>query len=330
MGDSFLVRSNQTMLQLPLIPSKSSRVKRVGDMQESVHKLPAELQDVCLDYLHPDRSGLANCSLVCRAWARTCRYHLFKVIIIKPHINVQGLLSIMKNPKNTIAGALCQLHWLEPPLLPDDTVGPIIAELSAFDDFISSLPTLSGVQTVSISGLSGPWPTEQTSLQSLARVFPNTRSVNIMFGDLQNPSKMLKIMCNFPHLQQFSISAGPAMNNWRFDALEHEHSVPNLHTLSWSINPFRTRDNSAFYEWLASHTPVPPIENLSVPTVTKREILSVAKLIKTLARSLQTLAIGLFLKHESRGMALYLIYRKPQLIDSLPNSLDSRLPRFFA
>ncbi|TCD64805.1 hypothetical protein EIP91_003617 [Steccherinum ochraceum] len=40
-------------------------------------KLPAELNDLTLDYLYNDRSALAQCSLVCKDWVTSARYHLW-------------------------------------------------------------------------------------------------------------------------------------------------------------------------------------------------------------------------------------------------------------
>ncbi|KAE9397746.1 hypothetical protein BT96DRAFT_822927, partial [Gymnopus androsaceus JB14] len=41
-----------------------------------------ELFDAIIDFLHNDTEALFRCSLVCRSWVPTTRYHLFRCIHI--------------------------------------------------------------------------------------------------------------------------------------------------------------------------------------------------------------------------------------------------------
>ncbi|KAJ6616521.1 hypothetical protein B0H10DRAFT_1398195 [Mycena sp. CBHHK59/15] len=41
-------------------------------------RFPSELHDQIIDHLHNDKHSLANCSLVCKAWLTSARYHLFQ------------------------------------------------------------------------------------------------------------------------------------------------------------------------------------------------------------------------------------------------------------
>ncbi len=45
---------------------------------------PAEVWDRTLDFLHDDDDALANCTLVCRDWLNTARFHLFESLSITP------------------------------------------------------------------------------------------------------------------------------------------------------------------------------------------------------------------------------------------------------
>ncbi|KAI0708739.1 hypothetical protein C8T65DRAFT_576262, partial [Cerioporus squamosus] len=46
-------------------------------------RLPAEVTDSILDYLHDDRPTLRTCSLVSRSWLPSCRYHLFSEVVVR-------------------------------------------------------------------------------------------------------------------------------------------------------------------------------------------------------------------------------------------------------
>jgi hypothetical protein len=45
-------------------------------------RLPHELIDAIIDHLHDDEPSLSICSLVCKSWTRTARYHLYADINI--------------------------------------------------------------------------------------------------------------------------------------------------------------------------------------------------------------------------------------------------------
>jgi hypothetical protein len=73
-------------------------------------KLPQELFDISLDFLHRDFSSLMSCSLVCWDWLRSSRFHLFDNLAIyfapsaalrgKP-MNLHGFLDLIDDSHNT-------------------------------------------------------------------------------------------------------------------------------------------------------------------------------------------------------------------------------------
>ncbi|KAH9898001.1 hypothetical protein C8Q73DRAFT_788228 [Cubamyces lactineus] len=46
-------------------------------------KVPVELTDYIIDFLHKDARTLAACALVCRAWTPAARFHLFRAVILQ-------------------------------------------------------------------------------------------------------------------------------------------------------------------------------------------------------------------------------------------------------
>jgi hypothetical protein len=47
-------------------------------------RVAPELQDRILDSLHDSKKDLSTCSIVCKSWLPTCRYHLFAEVIYNP------------------------------------------------------------------------------------------------------------------------------------------------------------------------------------------------------------------------------------------------------
>ncbi|KAJ7509903.1 CNH domain-containing protein [Mycena galericulata] len=73
------------------IPSRSKPPTRsntfsdiTGTVEEatSLPRLPTEIFERIIDFLHTDKSALISCSTVCRSWFPTSRYHLYNLPVI--------------------------------------------------------------------------------------------------------------------------------------------------------------------------------------------------------------------------------------------------------
>src|ERR1700761_3535360 len=64
---------------------------------------PPELFDWIIGQIHDDLSLLLTCSLVCRSWLASSRYHIFryKVVTLRPR-NVQAFVRLITSPSSTI------------------------------------------------------------------------------------------------------------------------------------------------------------------------------------------------------------------------------------
>jgi hypothetical protein len=65
-------------------------------------RLPPELIDRIIDFLHDNKPTLAVCSLVCRNWVATSRLHYFESLVIDP-VNVDRLVDLFRSPSCTIS-----------------------------------------------------------------------------------------------------------------------------------------------------------------------------------------------------------------------------------
>ena len=69
-------------------------------------RLPPELIDRIIDFLHDNKPTLAVCSLVCRNWVTTSRLHYINSLIIHP-ANVDRLVDLFRSPSCTISAVEC-------------------------------------------------------------------------------------------------------------------------------------------------------------------------------------------------------------------------------
>jgi hypothetical protein len=63
--------------------------------------LPNEIQDRILDFLYDSKPTLKACSLVCKTWVPTSRYHLFSKITLRGR-DARSCQALLKNPNCTI------------------------------------------------------------------------------------------------------------------------------------------------------------------------------------------------------------------------------------
>lgn len=94
---------------------------------------PNEIYDYIIDHLHKDRRTLLTCSLVCKDWRTTSRFHLFSVVEL--HVqDVDRDLEILSSPLATISA--CVQH------LSIDACTDVEPESGLFEKLVRGLPPM--------------------------------------------------------------------------------------------------------------------------------------------------------------------------------------------
>ena len=66
--------------------------------------VPNELTDYILDFLHSDRRALKACSLTCRSWYPTARYHLYHQIHLTSPVACKTFFQLLRNEDSRHVG----------------------------------------------------------------------------------------------------------------------------------------------------------------------------------------------------------------------------------
>lgn len=93
-------------------PSLKAHLLLPGDNTWSINtmaRLPLEITDMIVDYLHKDRSSLATCSAVSKTLLPASRYHLFHRVKIL-NARVATFVDLLKSPLSTINGHIRFVH----------------------------------------------------------------------------------------------------------------------------------------------------------------------------------------------------------------------------
>ena len=82
-------------------------------------RVAPELQDRILDNLHDSKKDLSTCSIVCKSWLPTCRFHLFAEVIYSPEF--ARFLNSSMHALNSIAPYIKQVIMKGPFSQEDET-----------------------------------------------------------------------------------------------------------------------------------------------------------------------------------------------------------------
>lgn len=81
-------------------------------MAAHLARIPAEIVDHIIDYLHAEPKALGICGLVCHNWLPCSRFHLFESVYLHPN-NGLDFVSLTKNPHCTLISYVRDLDLTE-------------------------------------------------------------------------------------------------------------------------------------------------------------------------------------------------------------------------
>ncbi|KAJ7214527.1 hypothetical protein GGX14DRAFT_611101, partial [Mycena pura] len=116
-------------------------------------RTPPETNDIIIDHLHDDLSTLRQCSLVCKEWLPSARFHIFSVVHLSLY-SIDQMLEVVFYPGSPIPQYIRDLHIIDSqgrefdPKWVDDKLS--LVTLSSMTSILSL-----SLEQVDFSGLSG-------------------------------------------------------------------------------------------------------------------------------------------------------------------------------
>lgn len=213
-------------------------------------RVPYELSDYIIDFLHADPSALSACALTCRSWAPAARFHLFRSVTL-PNRNFttpfQRLLhtspdlgwyvreltvaKFVDSSTPAILPALQEPTALER-ALPHIFAGiPALRTLSLSHVDMKCIPNLKGLQHPSVSALSMSYCqfNQFADIVDLVACFPNLAELSIA-GLTWKDETRICYPAPIPTLQKLTLGRdtdSETLFSW-FEAAELHSSVTTL------------------------------------------------------------------------------------------------------
>ncbi|KAF9781847.1 hypothetical protein BJ322DRAFT_1162006 [Thelephora terrestris] len=167
--------------------SRHSKTESSNDVANTPG-LPQELLDEIIDHLADDPTSLRRCSIAASNFLPTCRRHLFKRIVFRPH-NLPAWKVTFPNPSTCPAA---YTHEMRIHLAPSAPIQ--LAEYMPYFSNVRDLTLIGGRCEVR------DW------IPSLGRLPTSIRSLTMKFASITN-AQVLEIMEQLPNLDDISLSA---------------------------------------------------------------------------------------------------------------------------
>lgn len=210
------------------------------------YTIPPEIVDLIIDYCHDDRATLITCSVICKAWLSSSRYHLFSTVTL--------------NCRNFLAFLTLLLSQSGP------SIGPFVQNLilcSMGDPtwFIKSVPQLSQHLCPTSLKLIVSTTTSTSGEFGIKTVLDNTFQTIVSLDIWLTCGTFLEaaeLVSSFPLLETLTFNG-----RWR-DESEVKFPPRNI-SLPTSVRSITLHyPGIHFIRWLLQHQPTPSISNISL------------------------------------------------------------------
>ena len=244
----------------------------------SIDRLPPELHDHILDFLHDDIFSLKVCSLTCRLWVPTSYFHIFyRVSTPSPYFRAAFGRLLQRSPR---IGNLVRQFSLSSVAM---RVSAGFDPASALQDDRPEVSPTTFSSLTSVKQLEVLVLTVDPALQaSLVQNFQTVSDLTLQYCHFPTFGAFVKLFRSIPNLETLAIRGV----TWdQSDTIIPERTVqpPGLKQLSLG----RELNVPAIVEWILTEGIHGPLESFSGCCSSERDATSYATLIRALGPSLR-------------------------------------------
>ncbi|KJA14224.1 hypothetical protein HYPSUDRAFT_208889 [Hypholoma sublateritium FD-334 SS-4] len=242
---------------------------------------PNEIYDYIIDHLHKNRRALSTCSLVCKDWRTTSRFHLFSIVEL--HVqDVDRDLAILSSPLATVPAYVKHLSI--------DACTDVEPESGLFEKLVNGLPPMKQIKVLRLHEVDFQLSSSaKGNLFSLSRDIATLELINVNFP---TSSEQTELISSAASLQTLFVSA---ITYGRHTSPKDGQRAPPLKTLqlfdthSWHA---KSPTTSSILNWLALDSqPKPSLSTLELRGITNHHISSICAYVHALGNTLENIVI---------------------------------------
>jgi hypothetical protein len=254
-------------------------------------KLPSELADTIIDYLHDDNYALTTCSTVCKAWLPRSRFHLLGHISLASW-NSKGFFDLLDSPLSTIAPYVRYLEIEEGPGQYPNSTRP-----EWLNDALPRLTVFTSIESLEVVQAKFDFlDTETTS--KLFSSFQMLRNLSFWRVSFQNFAQVVDAIGECPLLEHIAIDGVCNWGNWVASSERYSDINISLPISSAQKIPHHLRtldlglcDKSTFLQWLLRGGSFLVLSTVRLRSLCLAETKSIGAFLHTLELSLEHLEI---------------------------------------
>lgn len=213
--------------------------------------LPQETWDQIIDFFHSDFASLGTCSLVCKAWLPSCRYHQFSIVSIGTRSCTQFFELLYGRPDNNVESFVRTLE-----IQCADIVS--VTESRVLWQTIPLIrPHLS--RGIKLSLVSGRF--NQLPIIEIHDHFRDIRSLSLETSSFPTFAGLVAFISGFPFLEELSVSR-MSWNIQNEGNLLHLRKFTRKKPLRMNLLDLTRGRIRLFVEWLLVQDQLPIIQTL--------------------------------------------------------------------
>lgn len=252
----------------------------------SAPRVPPELSDHIIDYLHADARALSACSLTCRDWLPRVRFNRFSSLAVDA-ISCQGLLRLLVRTPDigTVVRNLAISYRTY------NRIGRSPAtqwEAEALAALLSKLPDVVRLELDTIDVYA-------SIAHALQGRLPSVQALILTRVHVENAAVLCGLFLSFPRLQELHIADLFLLHASTPRALgltPDRWTAPTLTTLQFQSRVLRDVVAPIFIKWLLSNGLQPTIDTFQITDVSSDDIPAVRSLLGALGPTLRRLSIS--------------------------------------
>lgn len=246
-----------------------------------------ELCDMIIDFLHDERATLYSCSLVCRRWLMSSRFHLFYTIKIREDdSDIDAALAMLCGPKSTIPPHV-RFLWIYTP-------SSLLAS-----KVLLKLPLFPGVENLSLYLVT--WPSLTLEARDCLLAFScRLKSLRLDFTVFESFDQALELFSSAHSLEFLWLGGMICQTRGTPSA---QFCAPSLKRITFHACDYIV----PMIDWLQLSQPNPSVHTFMVTLLGVSDIPTICAYLRTLGPILQHLGIRCFgcPTVETQGMLRY-------------------------
>ncbi|TDL26661.1 hypothetical protein BD410DRAFT_836514 [Rickenella mellea] len=242
-----------------------------------MRKLSAELTDIIIDYLCDDRPSLRSCSLVCRSWLPSSRFHLISTLELDFYSDFEKRFPIISSLDSTI-----------PPYVRHLKLAVCYVWEERLVDCLSMLPTFGALKSISLSFVAWSELTleAKNSLLDVLRGLKILRLNHIQFDTFEEALEFLSLV---PSLECLSLGYTSIKSGVKTASPTISYKL-QLKQIAFA--PGGDRFTAPLIDWLCLQ-PTPSVHTLNLTVMSVMQTPSISRYLKVLGPTLQYLGISI-------------------------------------